>query len=63
MVGIDPVAEHPLAAPQDDRVEREPVFVDQVMAQELVDQIRAAIHDEVTARLRLELRDLGGDVA
>ena len=60
---VDPIAEQALAASQDDRVEEQPILVDQVVAQELVDQVRAAVDHEFAARLRLQLRDLGRHVS
>ena len=63
VVGVDPIAEQALAAAQDDRVDEEAVLVDQVVAQELVDQVGAAVDEQLAARLRLQLRDLGGHVA
>ena len=63
VVRVDPVAEQVLAAAQDDRVDEQPVLVDQVVAQQLVDQVRAAVHQQVAARLRLQRPDLGGHVA
>ena len=63
VVGVDPVAEQALAAAEDDRVDEQPVLVDQVVAQELVDEVRAAVDEEVAAGLRLQLPDLGGHVA
>jgi hypothetical protein len=49
--------------PKDDRIDHQPVLVDEVVAQQLVDQVRAAVHEEIAARLRLQLRDLGRHVA
>ncbi len=46
MVRVDAVSEQALAAAQDDRVDQQPIFVHQVVAQELVDQVRTAEHHQ-----------------
>ena len=63
LVHVDPIAEQALAAAQDDRVDEEAELVDQVVAQELVDEIRTAVDEELAARLRLQRRDLVGHIA
>ena len=63
MVGVDPVAEQVLATAQDHREEDDPELIDQVAREQEVDQVGAAVGDEVAARLRLEPRDLLAGVA
>ena len=63
VVGVDPVAEQVLATAQDHREEDDPELIDQVAREQEVDQVGAAVGDEVAARLRLEPRDLLAGVA
>jgi hypothetical protein len=57
------VTEETLAVPDDDREDQGPELVDQVRAEKRLDQIPAAVDLDLRPVLRLELGDLGGNVA
>ena len=48
-MGVDPVAELVLTAAQYHRVEKQPVLVDQVVFEQFVDEIGAAVDQQVAA--------------
>lgn len=51
MVRVDAVPEEMLAAAQDEWVDEQPIFVHELMLQELVDEVGTAVHEEVAALL------------
>ena len=63
MVRLDAIAEEMLPAPQDDGEEEEPELVHEVVLEEPVDEVGAAVDEQVTLPLRLEPPDLVGQVA
>ena len=63
MVRLDAIAEEMLPAPQDDGEEEEPELVHEVVLEEPVDEVGAAVDEQVTLPLRLEPPDLLGQVA
>src|SRR3954471_7796465 len=62
-MGVDPVPEEPLAATEDDRIDQQPIFIDQLVPKQLVDEIWAAIDEKIAARLLLEPRHARRDIA
>ena len=63
MVGFYAVPEQVLPAAEDHRVEEEPELVDQIVGEQRVDQIGAAVHQQVASGPLFEPSDLGDDVA
>src|SRR5262245_37350647 len=58
-----PLAKQTLSVPQPNRIDQQPIFIDQVMLHQRADKLATAVDQEVLVGLLLQLGDLFGDVA
>ena len=55
---VAPISEETRSAPQDNRIDQEPIFFNEVMLHQRVDKLATAVDQDVLTRLLLQLGDI-----